>query len=133
MKKKLGRPKKSTSIILKDRELLLFICDELAFNQICPSFQEMADKLKLSGRPHAGKVVSRLVKGGYLAREKGKPRAIAVTPKGFEFYAKTHPERAKHHARAPQDVEPYQVCINCEERRPGYDSVKGYICLEVRS
>lgn len=62
----------------KQRELLLYIHDQLKKDGVAPSFEEMKDALDLKSKSGIHRLITSLVERGYLQRLPNRARAIDV-------------------------------------------------------
>lgn len=76
----------------KQRELLIFIHDNMKDSDVAPSFDEMRIALGLKSKSGIHRLISALVERGYLERLPHRARALQVTrfPKELEEARKEH-------------------------------------------
>lgn len=77
----------------KQKDLLIFIHEEMSESDIAPSFEEMKNKLGLKSKSGIHRLITGLVERGYLERLPHRARALEVK-KLPESYTKQNPQNA---------------------------------------
>ena len=81
----------------KQRDLLLFIHENMQDSDIAPSFEEMKQALELKSKSGIHRLITALVERGYIERLPHRARALKIIrlPEGFKSPTQTHETQAQ--------------------------------------